>query len=263
MAVRAAGAARGPKKSVMTYLLAGVAGLVCAAAGWFVAVALGSVIAGAMGVTTFEGARGMAAAWLFGPVGALAGLCAGLWLVLRYHGGFTSAAEIAWRGGAVALVLAAIAAGAIAFRLHNLPMLGGGRALPPHLIFEIRVPAALALPAEKDQLKIELHTEKNTADALLTGPWPPPAAEEPDARIVAGLVELYFRTGRRMIVMKLPDGRSMLFAPKLRANPAPSRQFGAWQKLDWVDEPHAREPRAPRPDEALAIRYRVRPAEPD
>lgn len=242
----------------MTYLLAALAGLAGAAAGWFIAAAIGSMIAGAMGVTNFEGARGMLAAWVFGPVGAVAGLCVGLWLVLRYVGGFTSFGDIAWRGGAVTLALVAIAAAAVVFRLHTLPMLGGGRSLPPQLIFEIRVPVALALPAERHLLKIELHTDKNSADALLTGPWPPPAGGDSDARIIAGLVDLYFRTSRRMIVMKLPDGRSMLFEPKLRANPAASPELGAWQAIDWVDEPDAKQPRRPRADEALAIRYRVR-----
>jgi hypothetical protein len=247
----------------MTYLLAGIAGLACAAAGWFIAVALGNVITGLAGVSNFEGARGMAVVWLFGPVGALIGLAAGLWLVLRFYGGFTSLGEIAWRGGAVTLALGAIAAGAIAFRVHNLPMLGGGDRLPPYLVFEIRIPKSLALPTAKHQLKIELHTDKNTADALITDPWPPPAGEDPDTRIVAGLVELHFRTSRRMIVMYLPDGRSVLFEPRLRANAAPSPQFGAWQELRWVDEPHSAGPRAPRPDEALAIRYLVRAAGPD
>lgn len=242
----------------MTYLLAGMAALVCAAAGWIGAAALGSVIAGAMGVTTFEGARGMVAAWLFGPIGALTGLCAGLWLVLRYYGGYTALGEIAWRGGAIALGLVAIAAAAVVFRLHTLPMLGGGRGLPPQLVFEIRVPAAIALPEEKHQLRIELHTDKNSADALLTGPWPPPDGPEPGTRIIEGLVDLYFRTSQRTIVMKLRDGRSMLFVPRLRANPAASQDLGPWMALDWVDESGAKEPRRPRPDEALAIRYRVR-----
>ena len=242
----------------MTYLLAALAGLAGAAAGWFIAAALGNAIAGAMGVTNFEGARAMVAVWLIGPIGAITGLCAGLWLALRYVGGFTSFGDIAWRGGAVTLVLIAIAAAAVVFRLHTLPMLGGGRGLPPQLIFEIRVPAALVLPPEKHQLKIELHTDRNSADALLTGPWPPTAGSDAETRVIAGLVDLYFRTSRRMIVMKLADGRSMLFAPKLRANPAASPAFGEWQALDWVDEPGAKEPRRPRAGEALAIRYRVR-----
>ena len=202
----------------MTYLLAALAGLAGAAAGWFIAAALGNAIAGAMGVTDFEGARGMAAVGGFGPIGAAA----------------------------------------VVVRLQTLPMLGGGRSLPPQLVFEIRVPAALALPAAQHDLKIELQTDRNTADALLTGPWPPAAGDEPGTRLVAGLVELYFRTSRRMIVAKLPDGRSLLFAPKLRAAPAGSPDFGDWRALDWVDDADAKQPRRPRADEAFAIRYRVR-----
>ncbi|MBL8661851.1 MAG: hypothetical protein JNM29_03450 [Candidatus Odyssella sp.] len=242
----------------MTYLLAALAGLAGAAAGWVIAAAAGSTIAGAMRVTDFEGARGVAAVWGFGPIGAAAGLCAGLWLVLRYVGGFASFGEIAWRGGAVTLALVAFGAAAVVVRLQTLPMLGGGRSLPPQLVFEIRVPAALALPAAQHDLKIELQTDRNTADALLTGPWPPAAGDVPDTRIVAGLVELYFRTSRRMIVAKLPDGRSLLFAPKLRAAPAGSPDFGDWRALDWVDDADAKQPRRPRADEAFAIRYRVR-----
>lgn len=70
----------------MTYILAAPAGLIGAAAGWFVAAMATIVMGGWLGVSDFEGSRGMLAVWGIGPLGGLAGLIAGIWLMLRHRG---------------------------------------------------------------------------------------------------------------------------------------------------------------------------------
>jgi hypothetical protein len=62
----------------MIYILAFLAGVIGAGAGFFLAAVLGSVLAGALGGSSFEGAAGYLAVFGFGPVGGLIGLILGL-----------------------------------------------------------------------------------------------------------------------------------------------------------------------------------------
>jgi hypothetical protein len=73
--------------SPMIYILAFLAAVIGAGAGFFLAAALGGVLAGALGVSSFEGAAGYLAVFGFGPVGGLVGLILGLALVFRYKAG--------------------------------------------------------------------------------------------------------------------------------------------------------------------------------
>jgi hypothetical protein len=66
--------------SILRAVIGGIAGLLL---GYFGAAFLSSTIMGWFGVSDFEGGRGMAAAFLFGPLGGLLGLVGGIWLGLR------------------------------------------------------------------------------------------------------------------------------------------------------------------------------------
>ena len=79
----------------MTYILAFLAAVAGAVAGFFLATALGSVVASAFGISSFEGASGYFAVFLFGLPGGLIGLVLGLWLVFRYKGGHRTFSAIA------------------------------------------------------------------------------------------------------------------------------------------------------------------------
>jgi hypothetical protein len=70
----------GDEVRVVWAILAGIVGIVI---GYVAAVFLSYAIMGALGVSDFEGMRAMASAFTFGPLGALLGLGAGIWLALR------------------------------------------------------------------------------------------------------------------------------------------------------------------------------------
>jgi hypothetical protein len=65
------------------WVLAVLPGIVAAAAGWFVTAMVAGWLAGLAGMSDFEGARGMFAAFVAGPLGGLAAMLVAIWLVLR------------------------------------------------------------------------------------------------------------------------------------------------------------------------------------
>ena len=69
----------------MRIILAILAGLFGAAAGWTATAFAALIISGYLGISDFEGERAMTAFFGFGPVGGLLGLVAGIVLVLRYR----------------------------------------------------------------------------------------------------------------------------------------------------------------------------------
>jgi hypothetical protein len=70
----------GDEVRVIWAILAGIVGIVI---GFVGAVFLSYVVMAALGVSDFEGMRGMMAAFTFGPLGALLGLGFGIWLALK------------------------------------------------------------------------------------------------------------------------------------------------------------------------------------
>src|SRR3990172_12944167 len=85
----------------LTYLLAALAGVACAVLAWLVTGFLADFVLGLAGMSEREGGRAMVAFFTFAPFGGLAGLVLGIWLVLRYQGGYRSFTRIAWGGGLV------------------------------------------------------------------------------------------------------------------------------------------------------------------
>jgi MFS family permease len=236
----------------MTYIVAGLAGLSGAALGWFLFAAAGGVVAGWLGVSNMEGGRGMVAVWGFAPIGAVGGLVLGLFLALRYHGGYAEFGAIAWRGGAVVAGIAAVVAVGIAARLYAMPNFPGNRS-HPYLLFELRLPEA-GLPADPRAIKVELHTDHNPLEALVTSEsW----REDGVARVFDGMVAIYHRTRQRMLVVKL-KGADVLFDLGLARTPEGSASYGPWKRARFVFEPGAAAARAVRDDEIYEARWRVR-----
>jgi hypothetical protein len=82
-------------------------------------------------------------------------------------------------------------------------------------------------------------------------------SQDGDRAVIAGTVDLYFRTSQRMLVMAMPDKKQVLFDLKLSAKPSHGKQFGAWQRADFVGEPGADRARRATPEESYDIRYRA------
>ncbi len=233
----------------MTLLLSLLAGIAGCAVGWIAAAALTIFLGGPLGISDFEGGRGMLAIWGIGPIGGLIGLVAGIVLVLRKRGGM-SAGGIAWRTPLVIAGIIAIAAAGFWFFYETRPILNtNGPA--PRLAFEVRLPPGLA-PA--DGTKAELHTEKNKMPADLART---PARAEGGRSILTGSVEMYYRSGWRLLEVRVPGQDDRIFQLGLPASPRRTSEFGKWERATFIAAPGLSQPKKAAPDEAFEIRYRV------
>jgi hypothetical protein len=94
------------------------------------------------------------------------------------------------------------------------------------------------LPDNLAGLSIDLNTDKNTMPAALT------EAHKDDGRpLIAGTVDLYFRTSSRILVLRIDGEPDRLFMLKLARNPPTSPDFGPWQRVDYVADGRQGEPR--------------------
>jgi hypothetical protein len=236
----------------MTYILALIAGLVGAALGWFAAAAAALVISGLLGVSDFEGARGMTAIFGIGPIGGLAGLVLGVVLVLRIRGRH-GAGGIAWRVPLVVAGIVALVAAGLWWMYETRPVLNSNGPAP-RLAFEVRLPPGLAVPADAGGMEAELHTERNRMPGVIARDG---VRMEEGRAIIAGSVELYFRSGWRLLEVKVPDQGDRLFKLGLPASPRHTTPFGPWERAAFIASPGGQQPRKTGPDEGFEIRYRV------
>jgi hypothetical protein len=233
----------------MTYVLAFLAAIAGAAAGALLGGIIGGALAPVFGISSFEGASGYFVVLVCAPIGGLIGLVVGAVWVLRQRG-VRSAGALAGRFSVVVLGLIALAAGVFATFYFSQDILNPNGP-SPRLAFEIRLPPGVAPPTGRDR-GIELQTSKNRMPPnTLT------VSQDGDRAVIAGTVDLYFRTTQRMLVMAMPDKRHVLFNLKLGAKPSHSKQFGAWQRADFIGEPGDDHARRPTPDESYDIRYRA------
>jgi hypothetical protein len=100
-------------------------------------------------------------------------------------------------------------------------------AAQPHVL-NLNGPTPL-LEFEAD-VETQLDTDRNS----MPGYWHTEAPENPAVR--AGYVELYFRTSRRLFVLKFPGRKDRIFKLHLPANPmrAKYRAWSEWQNPDFV-----------------------------
>ncbi len=238
--------------------IGGLLGLIIGAVG---AAVVSNEIMGWAGVSDFEGGRGMAAAFFWGPLGGIIGLGLGIWLGLRF--GRRRAPERAAgapghtpRNVAIAIGgIVALAAAILAIQYYSVPHRleydGSGASLE----FELRAPAAIAATLDAGTLEISLDTDLNQ----MPGSWADPALRtEGDWAILSGAVELYYRTAQRLLVIRFPDGRDLIFNPGLAAKPDPEAGWSDWRKPDYLGVPGQAQTAKPGPDEPYELRYRVR-----
>jgi hypothetical protein len=107
-------------------------------------------IGGLIGMSNFEGALGMQAVFGIGPLGGLAGLLLGIWLVLRKRG-HASIGGVAWRLPIVILAIGGLAAGVVWYLYDTRTNLGTSSSGPPRLDFEIRLPPGAGLRPGRSQ----------------------------------------------------------------------------------------------------------------
>jgi hypothetical protein len=230
------------------WLVAIVAGIVAAVVGWLVTGSLTVWIAGLYGMSDFEGQRGMFAFLAVGPIGGLVAMVATIWFVLRIGKGRAALGPSLARTGAVLGAIVALVAAAIGIRYLSIDTYTNEA--PPRLEFEVRVPDSIPL-SDRDAVRVELHTDKNVGDGTLFAPWP-----RPDG-VIAGSVELAFKTPGRLLVVTLPAQPVRLFRLPLARDPDSTPAFGAWQHATFVDGRDDRPPVAAPADDPVEVRYRV------
>lgn len=236
--------------SILRAVIGGIVGLLI---GYFAAAFLSSIAMGWFGVSDFEGGRGMAAAFAFGPLGGLLGLVGGIWLGLRR--GAQPIGKALGRAGIALLMIVAIAAGGVALYYYSIPHRLEYDQAGASLEFELRAPAAFALPDDPYKIEITLDTDLNQQPAI----WLDPALrQDANWQVLAGTVELYYRTSSRLLVFRFPDGRDRIFRLALAAKPDPELGWSDWHAVDFVgmsDQPQAAKPG---PEDPFELRYKVR-----
>jgi hypothetical protein len=230
------------------YFLALLAALVGGAVGF----ALGTFIAGSLApvlaISDFEGASGYFAVFVGGPVGGLAGVVLGAWIVLR-RAGHRSFSALAKR---IALIFVGVlgvgAAGLGGFWLSRPLVNANGPA--PRLVFEILLPPNVE-PVSTGRA-IQLHTSKNRMPAILEA-----GRLEGNRQVVKGSVEIYYRTWQRMLVLTMPDKTDVLFELSLGLSPDHAPTFGPWRQANYIARPGEEQPRRLTKEDQYDIRYRV------
>ena len=237
----------------MSILRAVIGGIVGVLIGYFAAAFLSGIVMGWFGVSDFEGGRGMAAVFGFGPLGGLLGLIGGIWLGVR-RGGARPVGKALGRAGIALLAIVALAAASLAYYYaipHRLEYDQAGASLE----FELRAPADFVLPDDPYAIEVTLDTDLNQQPAI----WLDPALrQEGDGQILSGTVELYYRTFSRLLVFRLPDGRDRTFRLGLAAKPDPGDGWSDWRPVDFVGLAGQPQTVKPGPEDPLALRYRVR-----
>jgi hypothetical protein len=238
----------------MTILRAVIGGIIGLLVGYFAAAFLSGIVMGWLGVSDFEGGRGMAAVFGFGPLGGLLGLAVGIWLGVR-RGGTQPVGKTLGRAGIALLAIVALAAGGLALYYYSIPHRLEYDEAGASLEFELRAPAGFVLPDDPNKIEVTLDTDLNQQPATWTDPT---LRQDGDRQILSGTVELYYRTSSRLLVFRFPDGQDRIFRLGLAAKPDPADGWSDWRPVDFVGQPGQAETVEPGPEDALELRHRVR-----
>jgi hypothetical protein len=238
----------------MIYIFAAIGGVLSAVIGFVIAAFGAMVYAYLTRMPNFEGAAGMLAVFGIGPIGGLAGLLLGIWLVLRRQTPRPRALALVSRGLAVIVGIVTPIAGVIWLIYANDDVLNRNGAAP-QLTFELRLPPGTAPPNNLKSIEVELHTDKNRMPGLL---FDRSTHQEGDRHVVGGQVELYFRTAQRLLVIRRKGEADRLFRVRLPAKPGHAKTMTPWQRIDFVAGPGPDDqPHPPPSGEDYDVRYRV------
>jgi hypothetical protein len=236
----------------MIYVIALLAGLLGAGLGAALGLGLGLALASLLNISSFEGAAGYFVVSI-AIIGALIGLPAGIVIALRRKGSRGFAAT-GGRTLAVLGIIGALVAAGIGYRLSTVEHFPGGG--NPAMEFEIRLPAGMAAP-ERSKVDFEMQAGSQRSGGLFKDNW---MRRDDDRVVLSGLVPLYTRTSSRILVVTLPGQPKLLFQIGLSATPKPSTDYGAWQRVTYLDEmKQDSQPRKPKANETFEIRLKVPP----
>jgi hypothetical protein len=174
---------------------------------------------------------GLLGLFVYSPIGAIAGAVLASWLVTRPETDASngSVARTSLKSlGIVALFCVAAAATYLAYAYATATPWLNPNAANPLLVFEVRLPAGVTVPASAQGISIELQTDLNTMPADLT-----PAAfyRDGDRPVIAGEVELAFRTSHRQLAVSIQDQPTRIYPIDLTARAPHTPEFGTWRRL--------------------------------
>jgi len=169
------------------------------------------------------------ALFVFAPAGAIAGLVLGTMLAMRMHGG-ENAGSLAGNslkafGALIALCAVAGTACYVYAVTTATPWLNPNSATPL-LVFEVRLPAGAALPNSVRDIAIELQTDINRMPGE---PRFNRFRSDGDRLVIAGDVELAFRTAHRQLEVKVNGQPDRLYSIGLSAKAPHASELGPWQ----------------------------------
>ncbi|MCK1735411.1 hypothetical protein IVA79_15845 [Bradyrhizobium sp. 138] len=174
---------------------------------------------------------GLLGVFVYSPMGAIAGAVLANWLVARAGrdagNGTIARNSLKSLGILVLLCVAGVAAYAAYACATATPWLNrnGGN---PLLVFEVRFPAGVAVPTSARGITVELQTDLNTMPGEVN-----PAAfyRDGDQAVIAGDVELAFRTSLRQLAVNIEGQPSRVYPIDLTARAPHTPEFGTWRRL--------------------------------
>ncbi|MCA6117534.1 hypothetical protein J6524_22070 [Bradyrhizobium sp. WSM 1738] len=171
---------------------------------------------------------GMLALLLFAPCGAVGGLLLGTALARQLRGGHNSDGGLNNpKASAVLIALCAVAGAAYyVYAVTTATPWLNPNAPNPLLVFEIRLPEGAALPNSPRDIAVELQTDLNTMPGEIR---PDLFRRDGDKPVIAGHVELAFRTAHRQLQIKIKGQPDRLYLIGLPAKAPHAREFGPWQ----------------------------------
>jgi hypothetical protein len=172
---------------------------------------------------------GMLALLVFAPCGAIGGLLLGTALARRLRGGENSDGLLRNSLKASAVLISLCAAAGASYYVYAVttatPWLNPN-APNPLLMFEVRLPAGVALPNSPRDIAAELQTDLNTMPGEMRLDQ---FRRDDDRQVIAGHVELAFRTAHRQLEIRIKGQPDRLYLVGLSAKAPHSREFGPWQ----------------------------------
>ncbi len=199
-----------------------VAGIVGAVLGFIAALALAE-LAG-FGNAADPILSGILALLVLGPAGAIVGLLLGVKAGAAMRGREIAFGRHVLGAGGILIGSVVAIGGLVSFYMYATatPWLNPN-APNPLLLLEVRLPPGVALPAAAP--RIELQTDINTMPGTVRA-----LRRDGDRAVVAGDVELAYRTANRQIALKIAGQPDRVFTIGLSGKAPHADAFGAWQK---------------------------------
>ncbi|CUU19452.1 hypothetical protein ABIB94_007273 [Bradyrhizobium sp. JR7.2] len=172
---------------------------------------------------------GLVALFAIAPIGAVIGLVLATKLATRKddNSGGLARNSLKSLGVVVLLCLAAGVTYAVYAYTTATPWLNPN-ASNPLLVFEVRFPAGATVPTSPQGIAIELQTDLNTMPGELS---PAGFRRDGDHPVIAGEVELAFRTSHRQLTVNIQGQPSRIYPIDLTARAPHTPEFGTWRRL--------------------------------